>query len=100
MYVKKQTSDIMETRLNFTEDTRRKESQISSMDKDDLDDTGYETLQLKGDTFFDKIGLIKKHLEREDHPLNQFISCFDQEFSDYYLVFLSNDGSTSSKTLA
>lgn len=56
-----------------------------------FDDTGYEALELMKDKFLTKIKLIKSQLEREDHPLNQFISCFDQEFSDFFQSFLMNN---------
>lgn len=64
-----------------------------------FDETGYQTLELEGDTFLSKINLIKKHLEREDHPLALFISYFDQEFSDYYEIFLSHSKENNSKAL-
>ena len=88
VYVEDVTVDT-EQGLNYTHNTSDQQKK-HKLDKSLLDDTGYETLQLEGDTFFDRINLIKQHLEREDHPLNQFWSCFDQEFSDYYLIFVAN----------
>jgi hypothetical protein len=62
-----------------------------------FDETGYQTLELERDSFLSKINLIKRHLEREDHPLAQFIRSFDQEFSDYYEIFLSHSKYNNSK---
>lgn len=71
-----------------------------TVDSNRMDDTGYETLQLEEDTFLNRINLIKQQLESEDHPLNQFISCFDHEFSDYYMIFLSSGGQQECKCIA
>lgn len=84
--------------IHTSQDVRKKFKELG-LDNTGLDDTGYETLQLEGDTFYSKISVVKQHLEREDHPLFQFISCFDQEFSEYYLIYLSNDPTKKRKCI-
>lgn len=74
-----------------------KMARIKQPDVEKYDDTGYKTLQLEEDSFLEKINIIKKHLERDDHPITQFISCFDYEFSEYYMIFLANESSKHSK---
>lgn len=82
--------------LNKTYDCKKKTKKLTK-ETNPLDDTGYETLQLEEDTFWKRINIIKQQLEREDHPLNQFISCFDQEFADFYMVLLSSDATKTRK---
>lgn len=45
-----------------------------------IDDTGYSALQLPTDDFLNKLIIIKNQMKMKNHPLTQFIICFDMEF--------------------
>lgn len=54
-----------------------------------IDDTGYSALSLPTDDFLNKLMIIKHQMRSVNHPLTEFIICFDKEFWESY-SFYSN----------
>ena len=65
-------------------------NQTYMAEKDDLmltnliDDTGYTALSLPPDDFLKKLLVIKNQMKQPDHPLTEFIKCFDNKFWEAY----------------
>lgn len=48
------------------------------------DDSGYSALNLEEDDFYYQLQIIKNHLKKKSHPLNELISLFDSEIWKWY----------------
>jgi len=71
-----------------------------SFDIKEIDDSGYEALQLMADNFLMEIKVIKDHLQDFTHPITDFVNLFNQKFSQYYLEYLNLDINANGKGLA
>ncbi|CAI2387179.1 unnamed protein product [Moneuplotes crassus] len=63
----------------------------SSFAQDPIDESGYAALCLQDDDFKSKLELIRNQLQKSSHPINQFLTLFNYEFSDYYKQYLGFD---------
>jgi hypothetical protein len=59
--------------LNKSLDYKSKVKKLIKLEES-IDDTGYQTLELEEDIFLVMINIIREQIDREDHPLNQFLT--------------------------
>lgn len=60
--------------LNKSVDCKRKLKEKLVKIEENIDETGYQTLELEEDIFLVMINIIREQIDREDHPLNQFLA--------------------------
>ena len=69
--INKRNSQKSDRKLSETRDT---------FDNTGLDESGYQALEIPQDDFLKKVNIIREQLQRNSHPVTQFLACFDEEF--------------------
>ena len=84
-------------RIKLNKSQSFKHNKSWSFDIEEMDDSGYQALQLLEDNFLIKIKVIKGHLQNTTHPIAKFVHIFNEEFSKYYFKFLERKFNNESK---